>query len=191
MSIFASIMKLSLTIWNVIYQWFLVVLKLYFCISNKRKDSLNFEAEEKCKFDLIEPSVWLLSDTDHGCLSKGGWCSGWRQSRSNQTFHVMEVLQPTLIKCQPVICYLLNIWWSCCYLHIMLPKRCCLGSTFWILLQKKKNFAGAPPVIFCKIPENGEGQTLQPTSISHRIVVSVSFVKREKTKLECKCEHAQ
>ena len=44
---------------------------------------------------------------------------------------------------------------------------------------------------FCKIPENGEGQTLQPTSISHRIVVSVSFVKREKTKLECKCEHAQ
>ena len=98
----------------------------------------SLKQKEKCKFDLIEPSVWLLSDTDHGCLSKGGWCSGWRQSRSNQTFHVMEVLQPTLIKCQPVICYLLNIWWSCCYLHIMLPKRCCLGSTFWILLQKKK-----------------------------------------------------
>ena len=71
------------------------------------------------------------------------------------------------------------------------PKKMLFRVNFLNFASEKKNFAGAPPVIFCKIPENGEGQTLQPTSISHRIVVSVSFVKREKTKLECKCEHAQ
>ena len=129
----------------------------------------------------MKPSVWLLSDTDHGCLSKGGWCSGWRQSRSNQTFHVMEVLQPTLIKCQPVICYLLNIWWSC-YLHIMLLKRCCLGSTFWILSFRKKT-PGAP-VIFAKYQKMAKVKTFcrafQQALAIELLSLSLSFSKERR-----------
>ena len=72
------------------------------------------------------------------------------------------------------------------------PKKMLFRVNFLNFASEKKELRRcSAPVIFCKIPENGEGQTLQPTSISHRIVVSVSFVKREKTKLECKCEHAQ
>ena len=131
----------------------------------------------------MKPSVWLLSDTDHGCLSKGGWCSGWRQSRSNQTFHVMEVLQPTLIKCQPVICYLLNIWWSC-YLHIMLklPKKMLFRVNFLNFeLQKKKSRCSCN---FCKIPENGEGQNFcrafQQALAIELLSLSLSFSKERR-----------